>query len=301
MKFREQVRNAAWQREFLAKPLAQRQAIAQGMREQSEARKRSAVEYADVDSAAAPSLAGGGRRAGADPRPHAPPARPRARRRAPAHVLSDWDADAEPARLEVLRLTRSRPAAHRVQLTPDVRLAAQAPRRHAPFPDALWQDVLARYPFLAATPCGRTADGCGQLAAQFLADKEFHGANGLVITDAMALAIAAQAVLPVLHLGLAWYDDFVGIVVHPDEVVARRTVTDDDGVVHHYDEVLAGEAMEGGPVMLNWPTWTARAPPPSRLQRGDPRVHPQDRHARRRAGRLPAAALAAARASAGWQ
>jgi Mlc titration factor MtfA (ptsG expression regulator) len=44
----------------------------------------------------------------------------------------------------------------------------------------------------------------------------------------------------------------VGIVVHPDEVVARREVMDDDGVVHAYDEVLAGEAMEGGPVMLSW-------------------------------------------------
>jgi MtfA peptidase len=44
----------------------------------------------------------------------------------------------------------------------------------------------------------------------------------------------------------------VGIVVHPDEVLARRTVTDDSGIVHHYDEVLAGEAMEGGPVMLSW-------------------------------------------------
>ena len=37
--------------------------------------------------------------------------------------------------------------------------------------------------------------------------------------------------------------------MHPDQVVARRS-TDDDGVVHEYDEVLAGEAMEGGPVML---------------------------------------------------
>jgi len=27
---------------------------------------------------------------------------------------------------------------------------------------------------------------------------------------------------------------------------------DEDGVVHHYDEVLAGEAMQGGPVMLSW-------------------------------------------------
>jgi Mlc titration factor MtfA (ptsG expression regulator) len=29
-------------------------------------------------------------------------------------------------------------------------------------------------------------------------------------------------------------------------------VTDDDGVVHHYDEILTGEAMEGGPVTLSW-------------------------------------------------
>ena len=34
--------------------------------------------------------------------------------------------------------------------------------------------------------------------------------------------------------------------------MARREVTDEDGVVHHYGEVLAGEAMDGGPVMLSW-------------------------------------------------
>ncbi len=61
-----------------------------------------------------------------------------------------------------------------------------------------------------------------------------------------------------LHLGLTWYDDFVGIVVHPGEVLARRTTTDHDGVVHHYAEVLTGEAMERGPVMLSW-TDVARA------------------------------------------
>ena len=118
-------------------------------------------------------------------------------------------------------------------------------------PDALWQEVLAQFPFLADRS---EADlvRLRQLATQFLASKEFHGANGFVITDAVALAVAAQAVLPVLRLGLAWYDDFVGIVVHPGEVLARRTTTDDSGVVHHYDEVLAGEAMHQGPVMLSW-------------------------------------------------
>jgi hypothetical protein len=118
-------------------------------------------------------------------------------------------------------------------------------------PDALWHDLRHHYPFLfeRSEP---DVIRLKLLAAQFLATKEFHGANGFTITDPVALAIAAQAVLPVLHLGLDWYDDFVGIVVHPDEVLARRTLTDEDGVVHHYDEILSGEAMEGGPVMLSW-------------------------------------------------
>ena len=68
----------------------------------------------------------------------------------------------------------------------------------------------------------------------------------------MAVAIAAQACLPILELGLPAYDGFKGIVVHPDVVVARREVMDEDGIVHEYDEELAGEAMEGGPVMLSW-------------------------------------------------
>ncbi len=118
-------------------------------------------------------------------------------------------------------------------------------------PDALWAAALARYPFLAERPQAERA-ALRELAGQFLAQKEFHGAGGFTITDDVAVAIAAQAVLPVLHLGLGWYADFVGVVVHPDEVVAQRTRVDDTGVVHEYEEVLAGEAMQDGPVMLSW-------------------------------------------------
>lgn len=120
-----------------------------------------------------------------------------------------------------------------------------------PIPDALWHVVLGRYPFLAARPQDERMR-LRELAARFLDGKEFHGAQGFVITDDVALSIAVQAVLPVLNLGLKWYDDFVGIVVHQGQVVARRTHTDDAGVVHHWDDVLAGEAMDRGPVMLNW-------------------------------------------------
>jgi Mlc titration factor MtfA (ptsG expression regulator) len=126
-------------------------------------------------------------------------------------------------------------------------------RAPPPIPDAAWQATLARYPFLAERPAA-DAERLRHLAAEFLRDKEFHGAHGFVITDEVALAVAAQAVLPVLYLkgGLNWYDDFVGIVIHPSEVVARRKTTDETGVVHEYDEVVAGEAMDRGPVMLSW-------------------------------------------------
>ena len=122
-------------------------------------------------------------------------------------------------------------------------------RREPPgIPDALWMQVLRDFPFLQSADVAALRS----LSARFLAQKEFHGAQGLAITDAMALSIAAQAVLPVLHLGLRWYEDFIGIVVHPDEVVARRQTMDEAGVVHEWDEVLAGEAMDEGPVMLSW-------------------------------------------------
>jgi Mlc titration factor MtfA (ptsG expression regulator) len=131
------------------------------------------------------------------------------------------------------------------------RLRERRTLRRRAIPDTLWELTLARYPFLA----GRDADELATLrtlATLFLAEKEFAGAHGFEVSDEIAVAIAAQACLPVLRLGLARYAGFVGIVVHPDEVVARREVVDEDGIVHHYDETLAGEAMEGGPVMLSW-------------------------------------------------
>jgi len=118
-------------------------------------------------------------------------------------------------------------------------------------PEALWLGTLAHYPFLAQRPEAEQLQLRG-LVSQFLTQKEFSGAHGLVVTDEMAVAIAAQACLPVLHLGLDYYDDFKGIVVHPGAMLARREVTDGSGVVHRYSEVLLGEAMDRGPVTLSW-------------------------------------------------
>jgi MtfA peptidase len=119
-------------------------------------------------------------------------------------------------------------------------------------PDDLWKRTLIRYPFLQRRDAADAAE-LRRLTSLFLDRKEFDCTGGLKLTNALAVAIAAQAALPVLKLGLDRYDGFVGIVVHPDPVVARRSHADEDGVVHEYDEPLAGEAMDGGPVMLVWP------------------------------------------------
>ena len=97
---------------------------------------------------------------------------------------------------------------------------ARAVQRRA-IPDALWDLTVARMPFIQRRPPEDLAE-LRRLASLFLDQKEFAGAGGLVIDDGMALSIAVQACLPVLRFGLAPYSGFVGIVVHPDEVLARR-------------------------------------------------------------------------------
>lgn len=131
------------------------------------------------------------------------------------------------------------------------RARARALERRA-IPDALWQRTLRRYPFLARRP---DADlrALREMTSLFLDTKGFHGAAGFEVTDDIAVAVAAQACLPVLRLGLQHYRGFQSIVMHADEVVARRVVTDEDGIVHEYDEPLVGEAsIDTGQVMLAW-------------------------------------------------
>jgi Mlc titration factor MtfA (ptsG expression regulator) len=122
---------------------------------------------------------------------------------------------------------------------------------HRPIPELLWQRTLVTYPFLG----WRTADRqqqLRQLATLFVARKQFTPLDSLELTDDMAVAIAAQACLPVLRWGLAPYASFVGVVIRADQVVARREWMDEAGVVHHHEEVLAGEAQPDGPIMLTW-------------------------------------------------
>lgn len=102
--FRTQVRSAEWQRAFLARTLAERRAIARGLRDASEARKRSESLWADVDTQAARHwLAAAHSRTLIHGHTHRPAEHSLGDglRRV---VLSDWALDDAPPRAEVLVL-----------------------------------------------------------------------------------------------------------------------------------------------------------------------------------------------------
>ncbi|NTV09711.1 MAG: zinc-dependent peptidase [Zoogloea sp.] len=128
-------------------------------------------------------------------------------------------------------------------------------RRHAAdrlvVDEAQWSAVESALPFLEALS-GDERTALRHMALEFIADKEFHGAQGLVLDDGILLSIALQACLPVLHLGLDAYSDWVGIVVYPGDFIIPRSQMDEAGVVHEFDDTVLGEAWEGGPVLLSW-------------------------------------------------
>ncbi|NCC29649.1 MAG: zinc-dependent peptidase [Gammaproteobacteria bacterium] len=90
------------------------------------------------------------------------------------------------------------------------------------------------------------------LALLFLRDKRLDPAQGLELTDRMRLAIALQACLPVLELGLDWYRGWYAVIVYPEEFVPEREVMGEDGVVWTEQEAKSGEAWEQGPIILSW-------------------------------------------------
>jgi Mlc titration factor MtfA (ptsG expression regulator) len=115
----------------------------------------------------------------------------------------------------------------------------------------LWQRVAKPLGFLE----GLSEDERRRLESLvllFLAEKEFTAAAGSTLDDRVRLSIALQACLPILNLGLDWYDGWVGVIVYPGDFRVNRSEVDEDGVVHEWEDDLVGEAFPGGPVVLSW-------------------------------------------------
>ena len=120
-----------------------------------------------------------------------------------------------------------------------------------PIRDRLWRRVIEDRPLFD----GMLQDDLARLkdlSALFIHEKQIHGAAEQEVDDQVRVTIAAQACLPILNLGLDYYDGWVEVIVYPDQFVPEREVMDETGVVHVLRHPLSGESWLGGPVILSW-------------------------------------------------
>lgn len=121
--------------------------------------------------------------------------------------------------------------------------------RH-PIAEPLWQDALRRC--APARRLGASDQATLRvLATLFLEGKSLEPTQGLELDDADRVLLATHACVPIVKLGLDWYDGWHSVIVYPDAFIPRRTKTDAAGVVHQTDTVMAGEAWGRGPVILS--------------------------------------------------
>lgn len=119
-------------------------------------------------------------------------------------------------------------------------------------PDTVWGHVVESIPVLTRLDADDQRR-LRELALLFLHEKHIEPAGGLELDESMRARVAALACLPILALGLDYYQGFVSVIVYPDAFIVRdRETVDEAGVVHTGDEVLSGEAWDQGPVILAW-------------------------------------------------
>jgi len=124
--------------------------------------------------------------------------------------------------------------------------------RAAPLDEALWRRLRRRSRLLRALD----ADAAALLrerAGAFLADKAITGAAGFEPSPLRQGLIAALCCLPALRLPADSLDGWHEVIVYPGQFRVRRHQHDDDtGVAHEWDDDLAGEAWDRGPIVLSW-------------------------------------------------
>jgi Mlc titration factor MtfA (ptsG expression regulator) len=136
-------------------------------------------------------------------------------------------------------------------LTGWLRRLAGVPAPHR-LDDDTWQRALRRPAWTRTLdePARATLRG---LTERFLGDKAITPAAGFALTDDRKVLIAMLCCQPVLRLGYDWLRGWHEVIVYPGQFRVRRHDYDEDtGVLQEWDDDLAGESWDRGPLVLSW-------------------------------------------------
>jgi MtfA peptidase len=123
--------------------------------------------------------------------------------------------------------------------------------RRNPIPHHIWRGVTRKIAVLHGLDAVQMAH-LRELATWFLHNKAINGVQGLEVTLAMRVAVAAQASLLILNLDIDCFDNWVEVILYPGAFRVNHEQTDAIGLVHTGANVLSGEAWLHGPVVLSW-------------------------------------------------
>lgn len=117
--------------------------------------------------------------------------------------------------------------------------------------DARWEHAVSALPWAR----GLTADQretLRPLVARFLQQKTISTVAGLQLDDAACLQLAVLCCLPLLGIGPGGLRGWSQVIVYPEAFRVQRSHVDAAGVLHEWEDELAGEAWDAGPLILSW-------------------------------------------------
>jgi MtfA peptidase len=118
--------------------------------------------------------------------------------------------------------------------------------------DLAWQRLARRVALVRRLPVAQQLR-LREFCERFLRDKTISGAAGFEWRQDRALTLAALCCVPVLQLGYDWLRGWRELIIYPGQFRVRRHQHDEaSGVVEEWDDDLAGEAWEHGPLVLSW-------------------------------------------------
>lgn len=124
-------------------------------------------------------------------------------------------------------------------------------RPPTPIEQALWRDVRASLPWVAALDATRD-QRLQQLTARFLHSKTVTPVAGLTLDPLQRAMLAALCCLPLLKFGEQGLHGWSQLIVYPGAFRVERSHIDAAGVLHQWNDELIGEAWDAGPVVLSW-------------------------------------------------